>query len=548
MSTSMSIATSPHRAIFSERADAVVVGGGAMGSIWAERLARAGKSVVVLEAGPGWKVDDLASSQLWARRLKWGGPPVLRGGEHPFGHNMTTGWGFGGAALHHYGGWPRLHVEDFRMRSLYGRGVDWPIDYETLRPWYDRIQSEMMLSGDAVAEVWRPPGAPYPQPALKAFRQGEVIATGFERLGMRVAPAPLAILSQPVLGRAACLYDGWCDAGCPIGALANPLVTHIPRARAAGAHFEARASATRIVLDRRGRADGIRWKDDAGRARVQHAGLVILAGSTIQNVRLLLASSDAQRPAGVGNGHGLVGTGFACHTVASAYGVFDEPLDNFLGVTAGQLISQERYGKTARGREAAFGSYQWGIAPALKPNDLLGIANSRADLYGRALVEFIEKEGARLGTLSAVCETLPDPRRRIELGLECDVHGVPLARVVNTLDRDALGLYEHANREGREILTAAGARTAWTGIMAMAHALGGTLMGTDPTESVCDTFGRIHEVPNLFVSGGSLFSTAGGGSPTFTMYALADRSAEHVLAHWGDYAPVGMAARTPTHA
>ncbi len=517
----------------------MIVGAGAAGCLWAARLAEAGKSVVVLECGPAWSVADLASSQIWARRLKWGGAPVTAVGPDRFGHNMSTGWGFGGAALHHYAGWPRLHAEDFRTHSLYGRAVDWPLEYAQLQPWYDRIQAEMQLSGDARAEVWRPPGAPYPQPALRTFRQGELIAQGFERLGLRVAPAPLAILSRPVGARAACLYDGWCDAGCPTGALANPLVTHFPRATKAGAHFQAGATVTRILVDRRSRASGVSWCDSAGAAHVQRADLVVLAAATVQNVRLLLASADERHPQGLGNGQGLVGRGFSCHMVASAYGVFDEPVDNFLGVSAGQLISQDRYGKRARGADGGFGSHQWGIAPALKPNDLLGIANTRPDLYGAALARFLEQDGPRIGTLSAVCETLPGPARSIEIGAERDVWGVPLARIVNTFDEDARALFADVSRNGREILSAAGAHTVWNGAMATTHALGGTVMGDDRGSSVCDSFGRVHEVPNLICAGGSVFPTAGGGSPTFTLYALADRASHRVLSHWSDVAHPG---------
>ena len=543
MSQSAHRSRSVRSASLGARVDAVIVGAGATGSFWAERLARAGKSVVVLDAGPAWQLGDLASSQIWARRLKWGGAPVQRSGSHPFGYNMSNGWGFGGAALHHYAGWPRLHPEDFRTASLYGRGHDWALDYDALRPWYDRIQSEMILSGDAVAEVWRPPGAPYPQPPLRTFRQGEIIAAGFARLDMRVAPAPLAILSQSVPGRTACLYDGWCDAGCPIGALANPLVTHIPRARRAGAHFEANAFVTRVVLDQQGLADGVAWQDASGRSHVQHADLVVLAAATVQTVRLLLASGSSGAHPGIANSSGQLGQGFSCHTVASAYGIFSEPVDNFLGVTAGQLISQERYGKQSRGAGSAFGSYQWGIAPGLKPNDLLGIANTRPDLFGAGLKNFLEHDGPRIGTLSAVCETMPGESRRIELSSDLDSHGMPMARVVNTLDQDALGLYAHVNAEGRDVLAAAGAVTAWNGVMAMSHGSGGTVMGTDPASSVCDAYGITHDVRNVVVTGASTFPTVGGGSPTFTLYALADRATDRVLRHWTDHARAPVFSR-----
>lgn len=514
-----------------EHVDAIIVGSGAAGSLYAERLARAGKAVVVFEAGAPWDLQSLVSSQIWARRLKWSGAPVIGAGAHPFGHNMSHGSGFGGAALHHYAGWPRLHPEDFRTHSTYGRARDWPIDYKTLRPHYDRIQAEMIVSGDAEAEVWRPPGAPYPQPPLPTFRQGEVIAAGFHKQGMRVAPAPLAILSAPVEGRTQCLYDGWCDAGCPTGALANPLVIHIPRARAAGAEFIPHATVTQILTDSKGLVQGVRWCDARGVERVQHGSIVVLAAGTVQNVRLLLVSRSARAPAGLANRSGQVGLGFTCHTIASAYGIFGEPLDNYLGVSAGQLISQEHYGKISRGLNAPFGSYQWGIAPALKPNDLLGIANSRPDLYGDRLITFLERDAARIGTMSALCETLPSAERRIELTGERDALGIPLARIVNTLDPDAVGLYEHANREGVAVLEAAGAHERWNGTMAMSHALGGTVMGENPATSVCDSFGRVHEVPNLIIAGGSLFPTAGGGGPTFTIYALGDRATQHLLAN-----------------
>ena len=104
--------------------DAIVVGSGAAGSAMAARLSKGGKSVLILEAGPERTRDKLVSSQLWARRLKWNGAPVLEGGENPVGHAFNAGYGVGGAALHHYGVWPRLHEEDFEMSSRYGIGLD----------------------------------------------------------------------------------------------------------------------------------------------------------------------------------------------------------------------------------------------------------------------------------------------------------------------------------------------------------------------------------------------------------------------------------------
>lgn len=516
-----------------DAADVVIVGAGAAGSVFAAKLAAAGKRVVVLEGGPPWTNADLCSSQIWARRLKWGGAPVLSSGKHPIGHNFVTGTGFGGAALHHYAGWPRLHPEDFRLRSLYGRGRDWPISYDELRPWYDRVQSEVGISGNAVAEVWRPPGDPYPLPPLKVFRQGEILARGFQALGIRTAPSPAAILSEAYRGRPACVNDGWCDAGCPIQALANPLATYLPQAEAAGARFQPYSTVARVLADNRNRATGVEYFDAEGKLNTLQASVVVLAAAATQNARILLNSMSSRQPRGFANSSEMIGKSLMAHSIALLYGMFDEDTECHMGTGAAQLISQDDYAKQQPGRP--FGSNQWLIGSALKPNDLIGIAATRPDIIGQPLHDFMARAARHMASMSAVVECVPDDANRIELAKDKDGYGLPLARLVHTLSDEAMALWTHTVEQGKAIFKAAGSREYWSAPPVFTHIAGGTVMGSDPKTSVTDSYGRCHDVGNLVVAGAGLFPSAGAVGPTYTVHALSMRTADHMLSHWSDY-------------
>ena len=370
--------------------DVIIVGGGASGSLLAAKLSQSGKGVVVLEAGPPWKLQDLFSSEIWARRLKWAGAPVPSGGTNPIGLRLNSGGGMGGAAIHHYANWNRLHPEDFREKTLFGEHLDWPIIYDDLRPYYDDVQEEIGLSGDAKAETTRPAGAPYPMPPLRQFRQAELVVKGFEALGVSSFPTPHAINSVEYKGRSACLLDGWCDAGCPIGALANPLVVNIPAARAAGAEFRSHANVTKVLVDSTGHvATGVTYRDDAGAEHTQLAALVILAAYAIGTPRLLLNSATDKFPAGLANSSDAVGRYIKTHISAGAYALFDEDTEPYRGVTGGLVTSQDAYDNKQAG--SYFGSYSLQGALSFKPNDLIGIANTRPELFGVALQDFMQK-------------------------------------------------------------------------------------------------------------------------------------------------------------
>jgi choline dehydrogenase-like flavoprotein len=517
--------------------DAVIVGAGAAGAVFAAVLARAGKRVVLIEQGPDWQLSDLISSDVWARRLRGSGPPIRYEGRHPVGRTGDHGWGTGGAALHYSANFPRLLPADFNMKSEHGRGLDWPISYAELTPYYDRIAREIGVSGDAKAEErWRPAGEPYPMPPLKTFRHGEVWVPGFRSVGITVAPGAVAVNSTEYNGRAACIHDGWCGAGCPTGALANPQATFLGEARAKGAQVRAMSQVTRVLTDPRGvRVTGVEYYDANRERQVQEARVVVLAAFASQNPRLLFNSATDKHPNGLANASGLLGKYVMAHAGATVSAIFDEDLQNYLGSFGYQFVSYDLHPKNSR--KAAFGSTFWTTGAAQKPTDVRGTANVRPDLFGKELDEFLMGQARGLARITAICEELPSAENRIEPSSEKDELGFPLVRLIHSFQADAIGLFDAAIAEGAEIAKGAGAKEIWPGrTIGPQHLLGGTIMGKTAGDSVVNSFGQTHELANLYVAGCGIFPTESAANPTFTLNALSLRGAEQLVTNWSSIA------------
>ncbi len=513
----------------SREVDAVLVGAGYAGPRVARELARRGKRVVVLESGPAWTSRDLVSSQIWSRRNRGGYAAFDSTGPDPINLGFNLGRGLGGAGIHHYGAWFRMHPEDFEAQTRYGRQLDWPLSYDDLRPYYDRVQSDIGMSGDADAEVWRPPGAPYPLPPLDLQPHGRVLARGFAAMGLRTSPSPSAILSRPFKGRAACNYQAWCDAGCARGSLSNPLVTYIPEARRAGAEFRTGAEVTR-VLTHGGRAAGVEYVDSRGRRHVQRAKVVVLAAFSLETPRILLNSA----PGGLANSSGLVGKYLHVHMLLSAYGMFAERTEPYRGTVTAQLLCQDMYDPDPA--KGYFGGYQWLAAVGKKPNDLTGVGMARADISGPDLDAFMRRGIHHLGAMDAIGHGTISRENQLRLIDERDEHGMRRAELVHAYDDDAGRLYDAARAQGVEIIRAAGAEEAWAGDRQVAHIMGGTIMGHDPAASVVTSYGQTHDIENLFVTSPGVFPTGGGVNPTFTLVAWTQRSADFMTTRWREFA------------
>jgi choline dehydrogenase-like flavoprotein len=520
-----------------EKVDVVIVGAGASGSVYASVLAKAGKKVVLFDNGPDWQLQDLISSEFWGRRIRPAGAPVLLAGNHPFGYHGQAGWGVGGAALHYFANFPRYLPTDYKIKSEHNRAHDWPISYTDVAPFYNKVAAEIGVSGDAKAEEkWRPAGEPYPMPPMKTFANGEVWIEGAKANGITLVPAAVGMTSREWKGRPACIYDGWCSVGCPTGALANPVVTYLQDARKANAEVRALSTVTRVLINQAGtRVTGIEYYDAKKERQVQEADVVILAAWSGQNPRILLNSTTDKHAKGLANKNELVGKFMMVHSIAATWALFDEDITPHMGTIGAQFMSYDRYAKTSYPN--AFGSTFMVCGAAMKTTDY---ALSRADLFGPELAAYMKKAARGLTRITCFGEGLPHLENRVELVPDQkDEFGMPLARLTHSFDDDAVALWNANFEQGVKIAKATKAKEVWPGkgpVIPTTHLHGGAIMGTGPENSVTNSYGQTHEIPNLWMAGPCIFPTEGASNPTYTIFALSQRGAEHLASNWGTIA------------
>ena len=288
----------------SEPVDLVIVGAGAGGTVLAQRLARAGWRIVMLEAGPFWDPDqDWVSDEAGSWHLYWTQTRII-GGEDPvvMGAN-NSGRGVGGSMVHYAGYAPRFHPSDFRIHSEDGVGVDWPIAYEELRPHYQLLESELPVAGEhwPWGDPHGYPHAPHPISGAAAHGWRGAMARGID---MRVGP--VAIANGQFGNRPHCIYRGFCLQGCKVNAKASPYVTHLPDALEHGVEVRADSMALRVEIGETGKAVGVTYAHD-GSLQMQRAAAVAVAGYSIETPRLLLNSTTGRYAHGLGNNQDQVG-------------------------------------------------------------------------------------------------------------------------------------------------------------------------------------------------------------------------------------------------
>ena len=503
-----------------EQVDMVIVGAGAGGSVLAQRLARAGWRIVIIEAGPFWHPDeDWVSDEAGSHRLYWTQNRVI-GGDDPIelGKN-NSGRGVGGSMVHYAGYTPRFHPSDFETASRDGVGVDWPIGYADLHHHYERVERELPVAG----QDW-PWGHPHRYPFSPHPISGAAgkLWEGALRLGVEMRVGPVGIVNGTFGNRPHCIYRGYCLQGCKVNAKASPYVTHLPDALAHAVEIRSDCMAARVELDETGRAQGVTYFQEGEQTEhLQRARFVAIAGYSIETPRLLLNSTSSRFPNGLCNNEDQVGRYVMVQGATQSAGRWPEELRMYKGPPP--EISSEQFYETDASRGFARGfSIQ-----TVSPLPIGWAEHVLADgHWGRALREYM-RDYNHWATIGVLNELLPHQDNRVTLADETDQYGLPVARMDYTLqDNDKANMAFSAGVI-TDILKAADAQDVLT-IQRYAHLIGGARMGSSPDSSVVDPNQRTWAVPNLFISDGSVCPTQGAANPALTIMALASRLAERI--------------------
>lgn len=528
-------------------ADVVIVGAGIAGALVAYKLAKAGIKVIVLEGGP-----EVTRSELHAKYLEkttWTPTDLdplvdyapttipdhpnhyfINTGPVPYNISMTKA--VGGTTWHWGGYCARFLDNDFRIRSAYGVGIDWPIGYQDLEPFYTEAEHEMGVSAPSQGWMAERRSKPVPMPD---FAWPHV----FRRLRDILAPHGLALEAEAHArntreydGRPACRGNNTCWPLCPIGAQYNGIV-HVDKARELGVEVRAKSLAIRLETGKDRLVEAVVFRRPDGTLGRVRGRITLVAANGVETPKLLLASRSEAAPEGLANTSDQVGRNLMDHPTFNTFATAREVLGLGRGPISFARIRKFNDGPFRKDRAATTLWFENkvnvpGLARDLLHNGLNGDDLER-ELRSRVLHDF--------GIHSDV-EMLPEPENRITLDWDkLDTAGQPRMRInlshsdYTKRTFDFLEQY-HAKMAGWIGATQIrSVRAAYHGH----HPAGAARMGNNPGTSVVDDDCRSHDHPNLFLASSAVFPTSGGPeSTTLTIAALALRTAEAVKKQLGE--------------
>jgi choline dehydrogenase-like flavoprotein len=556
-----------------EAYDVCVVGSGAGGGMAAHVLTQAGAKVIMLEAGPQW--DSATDSVMF----KWPYESPRRGAPTPERHfgefdGCIGGWSIEGEPYtvekgqqwHWYrarmlGGrtnhWGRISLrwgpDDFRRKSVDGLGDDWPIGYQDLKPFYDRLDELVGIFGSNFAAERNLPNEPdgifQPPPKPRCYEL--LIQQASEKLGIPCVPSRLSILTKDLNGRPKCHYCGQCGRGCSTHSNFSSTSVFLPPALRTGRlTIVTGAMAREVTTDAGGKATGVAYVDTAtGSDRHVSARLVVLAASTCESARIMFNSRSPRHPDGLSNSSGALGKYLTDSTGLSVSGfvpaLMGTPPHNEDG-TGGMHLYMPWW-KTHKTVDFPRGYHIEIGGGRGMPGYGFGGGIERfppGGGYGKALKDDYRRYyGATVG-FAGRGEMVPNEGTYCELDPKVvDKYGIPVLRFHFEWSDHERRQAKHMQETFRAIIHEMGGTPLSEmpgadedyGLEAggrIIHECGATRMGKDPGTSVLNEWCQAHEAKNVVVCDGGPFVSQADKNATWTIMALAMRTSEHLADEW----------------
>ena len=549
--------------------DVCIIGSGAAGGTAAKILTEGGLSVVMLEAGGPLNPERDYKEHVWPYQLPHRGAGIGGKFRQELNNEFLAPNGFweiegepytsapgsrfrwfrsrivGGRTNH----WGRIALRfapvDFKARSTDGMGDDWPINYEELAPYYDKVESYIGVFGTKENIPSAPDGVFLPPPPPRCTEL--LIKKSCDKLKVLCVPSRLAILTKPLNNRLPCHYCGQCGRGCLTASNFSSSQVMLPPAEATGRFtLITNAMAREIVVRNDGKAQAVSYidKNSSSEKRV-YAKAFIVAASACESARLLLNSRSSLFPDGLANSSGAVGR-YLTDTVGSwAGGYFPQlekmPRHNHDGV--GGMHVYIPWWKFDRKNEFLRGYHMeiWGGQGMPGPGEFDGVC-TEFEGYGAALKQ---KCRTRYGTFIGIAgrgEMIPNQHCYCDIDPDVvDQWGIPALRFHWQWGENELRMARDMQETVRSIIETAGGTFFTTAVPngsppygiadggVIIHELGTARMGTSPKTSVLNKYCQAHDVKNLFVTDAASFVTNPDKNPTLTIMAFSWMASEYLL-------------------
>lgn len=548
--------------------DVIVVGSGAGGGMSAHALTASGLRVLMLEAGRDY--DPLTETPMFETSDQ----APLRNAttpDKPFGFfDATVGGGWevpdepytvaegsrfqwyrtrmlGGRTNH----WGRVSLRfgplDFKGKSRDGHGFDWPIGYDDLAGWYEKVERLIGVCGEQET-LDNEPSSTGAQPAPPRRASERLFERGFASMGIPVATNRLAILTQPIDDRSACFYATSCLRGCSIKANFQSPTVLLPPALATGRlEIRTHCFVHRVSLGADGRASGVFYIDrKTGQQQFVGARAVVLAASACESARILLNSKEARHPAGLANESGQVGRNLmdsvSAVTIAQIPALEGLPPRNDDGLSMSHIyVPWWGYDAQAQGKLDFPRGYHIELLAHRAMPDLTfyNLADFCETPMGPGLRSEMRRKYGSIAILAGRGEMLPNAQSYCDIDpVTKDKWGIPVVRFHWQWGETELRQASHMRKTFNEVVGRLGGKVLFgadtDGAAAIGtggeviHEVGTTRMGSSPRDSVVNQYGQSWSVPNLYIADGGVFASSSHKNPTLTILALAWRSSAHL--------------------